>query len=622
MDSRFTFKDFVFAVLFLFVIGAVVWVGYQFGYQESRLNDVKTTLAQMGTAQKEQLGVLTRIEKQLREGVAMRAGTPGTSAQEATGRIRRTNPDGSLYVYYPDPPKPPRDPHDLPDYAPGDWLVYNLGDEPKVVTPFIEKDYYGQLAQVPVMESLLTQNPETFAWEPFLAESYNVSADGLKITFTLRRNVCFSDGSPIRPEDVLFSYHTVENADVDCAPLRGYFELIKDVKKVDDRTVEFDFSEPYFKGLEIVGGMLILPEHAYKFKTGEEYNNRSGMLVGSGPYRLQSWDKGQQLVYVRNERYWGERPTYDQIIMKFIKNPQAALQDFENNQLDLFSPNPDQWVKFTGDPEFMSKFTTHKYLRPDAGYMFIGYNEMKPMFGDKETRQALTMLIDRTAIIHTFFKDMAVPITSPFNPLSPQDDKSIEPWPYDPAKAKSLLASAGWKPGADGVLERDGKPFTFSLMMGTGNPLSDRIANYIKEQLTGAGIRVEINPLEFAIVGQRLDAHDFDAIMMGWSGSLEEDPNQIWDSASIENKGSNYISFRNKESDALIEQGRRTLDTDKRMKIWHKWQALIHDEQPYTFIATSMSRIFIQKRFKNTEPYKTGIAQYDWYVPAADQKYK
>ena len=622
MDNRFTFKDFIFLCAFLLVIGSVVWVGYQFSYQEKRLTGALVQLQQFNDVQKQQIGVLQEIKNVLRKGVSVNT----TSTQEATGAspegaIRRTDPDGTTYVSYPRPPKSPRNPRDAADYAQGDWLVWNLGNEPKVLTPLIEKDAYGQDVQTPIMESLVTRNAETMEFEPLLAETFTVSPDGRVLTFTLRKEVRFSDGKPVTADDILFTFDTIRNPAVDCAPLRGYFENLDSYKKIDARTVEFKFRDTYFKAIEMVGGVGIMPAHVYAFKDGREYNSRGALVVGSGPYKLQAWDRGQQITLVRNENYWSEPATFDKVVLKFIKNPQAAFQAFQGGDIDAAIPDPDQWTQFSADPVFAKKVTMYKYLRPNAGYAYIGYNLDRPIFKDKLTRQALTMLIDRNEVIHQYLRDLAVPITSPFSTLSDQNDKSIKPWPYDPDAARKKLAAAGWKPGADGVLERDGVRFDFALSMGTGNPVTERIVAYVQRQFEQAGIRVRITPYEFSVLTERIDKHDFDAVTMGWTGGLEEDPYQIWHSSSIADQGSNFISFRNAESDKLIEDGRRTIDTKKRMEIWHKWQALIHDEQPYTFMYVSMSRVFINQRFKNTAPYRTGVEQYDWFVPANLQKY-
>lgn len=621
METRFTFKDFVFTILFLLVIAAVIWTSSQFGYQEQRLNDVKTELARLNDSQKSQLAVLDDIRATLKKGLVVSSTQAGDNVANADGHIRRKNPDGSLYVYYPTPPRPPHDPNAAPDYSTGDWLIRNLGEEPKLIAPFIEKDYYGAQAHEPVLESLIGRNSDTFEYEPILAESYEQSADGLHFKFVLRKNLAFSDGHPLTADDVVFSFKTIMTDGVDCAPLRSFYSNIASCTKIDSRTIEFVYTKPYFDALGVCGGLNVIPQHIYKFDKPDEFNRRGDILIGSGPYIVQSWDRGRQLVYVRNERYWGEKATFDKIVMKFIKNPQAAFQALQNGELDSDGPDPDQWVKFSNDPEFLKHFTVRKFARVDSGYAYIGYNEEKPMFKDKETRQALTMLVDRKAIIHTIYRDLANETTGPFNPLSLQYDHSIQPWPYDPDAAKAKLAKAGWRPGPDGILVRDGIRFEFDLSFGTGNPTTERVANYVQSQFKLAGINMRITPSEFSVLVERLDDRKFDAVTMGWSGGIEEDPYQIWHSDSIPDKGSNFIQFRNKESDALIEEARRTVDEATRMVLWHKWHALINEEQPYTFLQTPMSRAFIDNRFKNTEPYKTGLAPYDWYVPGNRQKY-
>jgi len=626
MESRFTFKDFVFVVLFVVVIGAVVWASWQFSYQEQRLNDVKAALGQLDQTQKQQLGVLSDIRNALKSGVTIGRGGPENGVagtQEARGRIRRKTEDGGIYVYYPEAPLMPRDPVNQPDYATGDWVVQDLGTEPKVLTPYCTKDYSGQLAQVPVLESMTSMNPETFELEPYLAESYTVSGDGLTIRFTLRSNICFSDGHPITTDDVMFSYNTVMNPVVDCAPLRSYFSNVESAKAIDERTVEFKMKEPYFLAVDYIGGMSIIPKHIYNYKDPEEYNRMGGVLVASGPYRVEKWDRGQQIVMVRNDKYWGERPTFDRVVFKFISNEQAGFQAFQNGEIDRFEPDGEQYAQFSKDESFLKKFKAYKYLRVNSGYGFVGYNERRPMFKDKETRRALGMLIDTQAVCLNLLKGMGFPTAGPFREIGPQANTALKPLAYDPEGAKKLLAQAGWKPGTDGVLARDGVKFEFDLTTGAGSPMVDRLSNYLKNQFESAGIRMRITPWEFAVMQKRIDDRDFDAVFMSWMGSgPEDDPTQIWHSKSMENKGSNFIGFNNKESDQLLEEARTTMDREKRLALWHKWETLIVEEQPYTFMYSRPDRMFVNGRMKNTDPYKLDVYPLDWYVPTAAQKYK
>ena len=154
------------------------------------------------------------------------------SAREKPQRIRQKNPDGSQYVYYPDIPESPRDPTHLPDYAFGDWLIKNIGGEPKSIQPFVTDDMYGMIAQLYALESLVAQNPETLSWEPFIARTNIGSADGLHFKFHLRPEVCFSDGAKVTADDVIFTFNTIMNPGIECAPLRSYYDRVKGCAKL------------------------------------------------------------------------------------------------------------------------------------------------------------------------------------------------------------------------------------------------------------------------------------------------------------------------------------------------------------------------------------------------------
>ena len=453
--------------------------------------------------------------------------------------------------------------------------------------PYIVKDYVGQMAQEPALEGLVQQNMETFEYEPLLAESYTVSADGKTFRFKLRQNIQFSDGTPVTADDVIFSYNLMMTDAVDSAQVRSYFASFKSCTKIDDRTVEFQLTEKYFLTLATIGGNLfIIPEHVYKNLKPDDYNKRGDLIIGTGPYKLDKWDRGQQMTFLRNDRYWRARPTFDKLIFRFIINEQAAFQMFQDGQFDQIEPVGDQYAKFSEDPEFIKKFKAYKFLRVNSGYGFIGWNLKRPMFGDARTRTALTMLLDRNTLINTILKKMGYPIAGPFLPNSPQHNPALQPIPYDPEAAKKLLADAGWKPGDDGVLTRNGVKFEFDLSMGGGSPTVDRIANYMKNQFASAGIRMRITPWEFSVLNTRLDDRNFDAVFMSWmlGTNSEDDPYQLWGSKSIENKGSNFISWNNKESDQLLEAARQELDDAKRTQLWYKWEKLIYDDQPYTFL--------------------------------------
>ncbi len=619
MDNRFTLKDFVFIVLLLLIIGAALMAMAQFNYVNKQVIALSRQIKTLNAQQLQQTQLLQQIAQ---HGLQVQPGNGTTQAAAAQKNIRETLPDGTRYVCYPNPPLLPHNPYSRKQYARGDWLVENLGEQPRTLTPFVARDEGAAIVQGWVQESLLSRDPVTLRWEPWLARSYRISPNGLKITFKIRRRACFSNGQPVTAQDVVFSYNTMMNPAVDDAPQRVYLNDVQSCRAIGKRTVVFTFKQRYFKALEVVGGISVLPESVYKFKKGSEFNKRGHLLVGSGPYMLDKWTGGE-IVLVRNPRYWGPLPTFNRIIYRFIQNPQAALQAFLAGQIDTDSPQPSQWVKYINQPGFTKTHHCYKFLTPAAGYYYIGWNLKKPEFKDRLTRTALCMLVDRNAIIKTFLHGLAQPMTGPFNPLSPQNDPHIKPIAYDPAKAMLLLRQAGWVMGSDGTLHRDGKAFKFQILMPSRDPLIQNICVYIKQQFAKAGIDMSVQPLEFSVLIEKIDNRQFSAVFGGWTGGIENDPYQIWDSASYADKGSNAGDFDNAQADKLISEGRREMNTAKRMAIWHTFQAIVYRQQPYMFLFTPEALMFINQRFHNTAPVgKFGPLEANWFVPLKLQKYQ
>jgi peptide/nickel transport system substrate-binding protein len=625
MDSRFTIKDFFFTILLLGVIAVIVLLWGQFSYLNSQITGLNQQLQTINQQQTQQNSLFNQITS---PGPTVWA--PSTTAAQ---NIRETLPDGSQYVDYPNLPVLPNNPYAQSDYAAGDWLVGNFAAEPETLTPYVVKDLYGQIAQQWVLESLIIVDPNTLQYEPWLAQSYRISADGLTITYKLRKDACFSDGSPVTAEDVVFSFNTIMNPDVDCAQIRSFFVDVKSCTAEGTDTVVFKFTRPYFLSLFETGGMQIIPQKTYQFTSGNEFNNRGRLLVGSGPYILKEWDSGQQMILVPNPNYWGPRPTFNRIVYRFIINPQAELQSYLDGEIDAIDVtpgvDPDEWLKYTADPDFVKNNLFYKFYSLDTGFWFVGWNELKPMFKDVQTRIALTMLVDRDSIIKTFLHGMGRQVTGPFDPLSPQNDPSIKPIPFDPIGAQKLLAQAGWRMGPDGILERNGQEFRFQLQIHADYPLYADIASYMKQQFAAAGIEMDLEPLEFSVMLQNMDQRKFDAVMLGWSSIIENDPYQIFDSASIANQGGDFVSYSDPAADRLIEQARTEVNDDKRMALWHQLQAVLYRDQPYIFLYTKQATAFINPRFRNTQPYlKLGLGQpifppgYAWYVPLSQQKYR
>jgi peptide/nickel transport system substrate-binding protein len=510
----------------------------------------------------------------------------------------------------------------------GDWLVWSINAEPETLNPLTSRDIYAQWIVGTyyfsnIFEGLLNYDFDTLKLKPLLAESYEISKDALQITMRIRSDVHFSDGHPITADDITFSYKTIMDPNVDAAQLRNYYNNLKEVVKIDGRTVKFIFDKPYFKSLEIVGDIPILPEHLYKFTDASQFNNRRSNPVGSGPYVFERWDMGREIVLTRNENYWGAKPHIKKIVFRIITNEVAELQALRSHETDFMRPRSEQYAGVSADGQFVKEFKCLSFWIPQEGYTYIGWNQDLSFFKERKVRLAMTHLVDREEINKHLLKGLGRIVTGPFYILGPQYDPNIQPWPYDPNKARQLLDEAGWiDHDGDGIRDKNGTPFKFKFMTVSGSPLYEQLARLLKDSFAQVGIDLNPDPYEWSVFSERLHTRAFEAVTLSWGGTVQDDPYQIWHSSQIGNRGSNYVGFRNAKADAIIEEARATMDEEKRNEFYHQLDRILHEEQPYTFLFTRPSLELLDNRFENVVVHKLGLNPHEWYVPKDKQRYK
>ncbi|MEZ4546471.1 MAG: peptide-binding protein [Thermodesulfobacteriota bacterium] len=502
----------------------------------------------------------------------------------------------------------------------GDWLIYHIGAEPGTLNPIVATDAYESVINGGnIYETLIERDNATLELKPLLAESWEISEDKLTYTFKIRQGVKWHDGAPFTSADVVFSYKTIMDPKVDAPQLRSYYQEIRDVEAIDDYTVKFTYARPYFLALEFCGGMPIVPKHI--FEKGDFNTNPAGRKpVGTGPFKFVKWTTGREVVLEKNPDYWGEKPHLNRIVFRIITDSSVALQVLKRQELDVASLTPIQWEKQTNSPDFKKHFDKFSYFTPN--YSYIGWNSKRPFFADKRVRTALTHLVNRELILDKVMYGLGAIVTNPFYINSPEYDKSIEPIPYDPAAARKLLEEAGWVDhDNDGIRDKDGVKFSFEFLIPGGSETGEKIATILKEELDGIGIDMTIRKTEWAVFTTRLNERNFDAVTLAWSMGIESDPYQIWSSTQAE-AGSNFIGFKNAETDKLIEEARKEFDRDKRIELYRQFSEIIHEEQPYTFLFCRKATVAVNKRFENVTVYPLGIEPTEWYVPLPLQKYK
>ncbi|MBN2018651.1 MAG: hypothetical protein JW749_00315 [Sedimentisphaerales bacterium] len=507
----------------------------------------------------------------------------------------------------------------------GDWLVRSLDGEPATLAPFLEEAGWDTrwIVLYNIFETLIDYEWDDFKYRGVLAEEFSISDDGLEIYFKLRDDIHFSDGHPVTTDDVIFTFETVTDPNIDAASYANYFRDVDHYEKINDREIKFYMKRVYFLSLGFLGGLQIHPKHIYQYRNAREFNERRTNPVGSGPYVFEKWDVGRQVVLGRNENYWGPKPRIKKLVFSFITNTTAALQALMAGQVNYTRPLPDQYSEKCSDENFRENFYCLSYWDAwNTGYFWIGWNAARPFFADRKVRLAMTHLVDREAIRDHILRNPEAQIpTGQFYIYGPQNDPNIKPWPYDPERAKQLLDEAGWLDrDGDGIRDKNGTPFRFKYMISADLSLHEQIAKLVKDSAARAGIEIILDPYEWSVFTQKFLNRDFDALNMSWGGEVEQDPYQIWHS-SQRKSGSNYVDFNNPEADYLMEQARQTLDPAQRNALYHKFHRILHEEQPYTFVYTRPEQRFLNKRFQNVIIHKLGINEREWYVPRSLQKY-
>jgi len=509
----------------------------------------------------------------------------------------------------------------------GDWLIWGFRVEPKTLNQFsADNDIYSRWITVPyIFEPLLVYDFDELKLKPWLAKSYEISNDGLEITFRLRDDIYFSDGTAVTADDVIFTYETAVNPQVDAANVASLYVDVEKVVKLNDRQMKFFMKRSYFKALENLcfWDFGILPKHIYDFDNAEDFNKRVSNPVGSGPFVFERWDTGREVVLRRNENYWGRKPRLEKIIYRFITNPVACVQALQSHEVDIIIPEPEQFADLANDKEFNRQFRCLSYWNPGVPFYYMGWNQDSVFFKDRRVRLAMTHIIDREQIISRLLKGYGQEISGPFFIKGNQNDPNIKPWPYDLKRARELLDEAGWiDRDGDGLRDKNGVPFKFEFMYAGENALYKRLAKLLKDEAARVGIEVIADPYEWSVLIRRLSDRKFEAVVMGWGGDVQEDFYQIFHSSQIGNRGSNYVGFNNPQADALLEQIRRTIDEAKRNKLCHQLHRILHKEQPYTFLFTRPTFRLLDKRFKNVIIHKLGPKYWQWYVPKNEQRYK
>jgi peptide/nickel transport system substrate-binding protein len=549
----------------------------------------------------------------------------------------------------------------------GDWVVVHTIADPENLNPLTSNDFGASQVLAWIFPPLIRVDPTTLELAPMLAKALpEVSEDKLTYTYHLRDDVTFSDGKPLTAEDVVFTLKATRNPKVNAPSQRNYYNSVKDAVALDPYTVRITLSQVYFLNDWVLGGTSPIPRHYYDPENlldgisvaelndwnslapakqeraerfAKDFNERFNRRpIGPGAMILEDPKRdlvtGEKIELRHRNGYFAPGhpeladPWVDRVVYRVINDADAALASLKAGAIDFMGLRPVQYLKQTSDPRFEERIEKHVDLA--SSYSYIGWNEKRAIFADPHVRQALSHLVDKRNICDKVMLGLADPVESPIYPRRPEYNGSLQPWAYDPARAKELLAEAGWSDtDGDGILDKeiDGKrvPLRFEIVSNAGNDDRRNLGLVVADEFKRAGIDATFRAIDWSILLDKVKSFDYDAVILGWTSSGAQPPDlyQIWHSSQAVPGGSNHISYKNAEVDSLLEAYRIEFDAAKRKQLYDRVQEILYEEQPYTWVYAPKTLTATDRRFHGVKWYPTGgTDQNDWWVPLPLQKYK
>ncbi|PSB02034.1 ABC transporter substrate-binding protein [Merismopedia glauca] len=487
---------------------------------------------------------------------------------------------------------------------------------------------------------------------PALAEKWDISDDKLKIIFTLKKYLKWSDGQPLTVDDVIFTYNDVylnEAVPTDTRDVLrvGQKRLLPQVKKLDEQRVEFSVPEPFSPFLRVTG-LPILPKHALEesIKTKDEQgklkflstwgiNTPPEKIIVNGPYKLESYSTSERLVYLRNPYYWrkdtqgNQQPYIERVIWQIVPSTETSLLQFRSGGLDSLGVSPEYFSLLNGEKK-RGKFTIYgvKSPEPAPGTIFISFNlnkanrNGKPLvdpvksqwFNNLKFRQAVAYGIDRQRMITNIFRGLGEVQDSPITFQSPyylSRSEGLKSYDYNPQKAKELLLAGGFKyNGENELIDVEGNAVRFSLITNGGNKIREAMGTQIKQDLEKIGIQVDFNPIDFGLLVDKLsNTLDWDCHLLGFTGGAEpNDGANIWSpegglhsfnqkalSGQTPIEGRKIADWEQKIGDLYIKASQE-FDEKKRKALYAETQQLTQEYLPYIHLVNAYTMSAVRDR--------------------------
>jgi peptide/nickel transport system substrate-binding protein len=454
-------------------------------------------------------------------------------------------------------------------------------------------------------------------FKPRLADSWRWAPDSMSVWFHINPAARWHDGVPVTAEDVRYTFQVVKDPSL-ASPLAANLDNIDSVSVIDSLTARVWFHQrtpdAFFKAATPV---VILPSHLLK-KTPAASLRESAFArapVGSGRFRFATWEHGARIVLQADSANYRGRPNPDRVIWLVAADYPAAAVRFlggDADFLDNVKPEYVAQVRAKGGEIVVSPGSL------DYGYVAFNLRNAKnsgphPVFGDRETRRALVMAIDRPTLVRSVFDTLGLVAHGPATRILATSDTTIG-IPYDPERAARTLDSLGWRRGADGKRSRGTTPLAFSLMVPSSSAIRMKIAVVLQEQWRKAGANVRIEPLELNTFVSRMDSRNFESLLNAWH--IDPTPSSVreeWASSEIKKGGYNSTSYRNPGFDAVIDSAVREMDPNRSAALYRRAYRILTDDAPALWLYELRNAQGVSKRIR-----PSGMRADAWWANLAD----
>lgn len=481
-------------------------------------------------------------------------------------------------------------------------LIVALPSEPNRLNPLFLSDLTSFIVSGLIFPGL-TRLDDDLTIKGDLASSWKIAHGGRQVTFHLRQNVRWHDGTPFTAKDVLFTVEKLLSPDIP-SPLKSQFEKILSIDAPDPYTVRIKYSEPY-GSLLTSWTMGILPEHHFRHQnvTDPSFDRKP---VGTGPYILKEWKGGEKIILKANPAYFGGQPPMETIILTVIPDPSARLFAFRKRIVDLTETAPAQLGSL---PTRLSEGQDIQILiAPSMRYGSLAFNLADERFRDSRVRKAISHAIDRAALIEAVFATYGHPSTGPYPPVSPYADDRIRSDRYDIREATDLLAEAGWTKGPSAILQKNGRPFSFTVTINAEQTENLQAAQIIQASLKNVGITVTIRQVEWQTFRHSIiTSRDFEAVLISRAYLWDPDIYELWHSSKVGEGDWNITSYRNHHVDLLLEKGRRTINEQERRHIYREVHRRISSDRPVIFLYNADGIFLAPSNLNTPGPSPLGI---------------